>query len=460
MGFFDRITGKSAAPIPESGASTAPASAGDGSAARVVARLEAARECLDQKDLKGALAIYEEVLATSGDRADVLVAISGDLGATGNIPQIIELVAPRYDANRHGFAIGINLLQAYLAMRNADAAQHVLDILFALKRPELEDRLHGFSNAIAELITEGTVRGMPEAEALAAQGGAGGPAPVGLALISISRPIWAYGLEFVPEILPAKAGKMRRVAFAQLSLPGAYSDVDAAMRQPEDELGRLSRAIPLWFAETFYFSPAYSPIAALGSYHGEDGVRRPAIFPTDWSIDNLRQLSDSGQEGLDYVFTGSLRREAGEMSLVLRVWEMKKMRERKQIAIRWTPATADVELAKLHEYIRAFMEWTPYPEGQGIPYASPVAVSAWLDALAAILCLFLNEKGLLAKEQLPEYGPILDAFAPHAFSPTASSLAWISLRSRTTKLGLAPGMSDVLLSRHPAVASARKLLEA
>ena len=64
------------------------------------------------------------------------------------------------------------------------------------------------------------------------------------------------------------------------------------------------------------------------------------------------------------------------------------------------------------------------------------------------------------KRQLPEFPPILDAFAPHAFSPPASSLAWISLRSRVTALGLAPAMSQVLLSRHPAVVRARKLIDA
>ena len=56
--------------------------------------------------LPGALAIYEEVLAASGDRADVLVAISGDLGSHGHVAEIIELVAPRYDAERHGPATG------------------------------------------------------------------------------------------------------------------------------------------------------------------------------------------------------------------------------------------------------------------------------------------------------------------------------------------------------------------
>jgi hypothetical protein len=140
MGFFDRFNSKKAGPVvqpatsaPESAAAGAPAASGG-----VKPRLAVAREKLEAKDLPGALAIYEEILAGgAGDRADVLVAISGDLGSHGHVAEIIELVAPRYDADRHGPATGLNLLQAYLAVHNADAAQHVLDILFALQRPEL-----------------------------------------------------------------------------------------------------------------------------------------------------------------------------------------------------------------------------------------------------------------------------------------------------------------------------------
>lgn len=459
MGLFDQLTGNPESSAAGNGNLPQPAPGADPSALSVGPRLAAARERLDETDLKGALAIYEEVLASAGDRADVLVAISGDLGSTGNIAPIIELVAPRYDAQRHGSAIGLNLLQAYLAVRDADAAQHVLDILFALNRPELEDRLHGFSNAIAELISEGKVQGIPQADPQAAQG-AGAPPSVGLALVTLSRPVWAYGLEAFEEILPKKEGKVRRVAFGQLALPGAYADFDAAVIQPEDELGRLSRAIPLWLAETFYFSPHYSSIAALGSFHGTDGVRRPAIFPAEWSVENLRQLADTTSYGLDYIFTGSLRREGEETVLLLRVWEVKKHRERKQISTRWTAATADAELAKVHEYVRAFMEWAPYPEGAGIPFSPPSSPTAWLDAQAALLGLFMVEKNLMPAEQLPDFAPILDAFAPHAFSPPASSLAWISLRSRATALKRAPGTTDVLLSRHPAVARARTLIDA
>jgi hypothetical protein len=459
MGFFDRLTGKPDSPAPAGG--TVPVAPGtDAPVTGVAPRLVAARDKLEQKDLPGALTIYEEVLATAGDRADVLVTISGDLGATGNIPEIIDLVAPRYDALRHGPATGINLVQAYLAVRNADAAQHILDILFSLNRPDLEDRLHGFSNAVAELISNGVVRGIPQyASQSMDEDNPAAQVRIEVALVSISRPIWSYGLESVPEALPKKDGKMRRIAFAQLSVPGAYPDPDAAMRQPEDDLGRLSRALPLWFAETFYFSPLYSPIAALGCLH-EGTKRSRAIFSTDWTVDNLKKLVETAAGGLDYIFTGSLRREGAGYVLVLRVWEVKKMRERKQFTITWTPATADAELTKLHEFIRAFMEWAPYPEGPVITYASPSTPTVWLDTLAALFGMFLVEKNLESKEHLGPVAPVFDALAPHAFSPPASSLAWITLRLKAAALGLEPTLSEVLLSRHPAVTQARALIGA
>src|SRR5689334_6478501 len=119
MGFFDRLAGKK--PEPSSSPGSEPAStAGSGAPAKTVkSQLDAGREKLDAKDLAAALAIYEELLASNaGDRADVLVAISGDLGSRGYVAQIVELIAPRYDADRHGPATGLNLIQAYLALRD------------------------------------------------------------------------------------------------------------------------------------------------------------------------------------------------------------------------------------------------------------------------------------------------------------------------------------------------------
>jgi hypothetical protein len=438
MGFFDRSPGKK----PTSSAPTEPTAAG---AAAVMPQLIAAREKLEAKDLPGALALYEETLALAGDRADVLVTISGDLGVNGHVREIIELVAPRYDAERHGPATGLNVLQAYLAVRNAEAAQHVLDILFALQRPELEERLHGFSNAIAELIHEDLPPLDPTGAPPAAEAAR-------INLVSISKPIWFYGLEaLTAQILPPKEGKFRRVAFTQLALPGVTDLAERAQR-PEDELGRLSRAVPLWLAETFYFSPHYQPIAAVGVMN----QRHYALFGPEWTADNLRQLVDTTDGGLDYIFTGALREAAGDYELLLRVWEVKKFKERKTFTVRWNPTTADADLGQLHEQIRAFMEWSS--EKTGISYVPPKRPRVWLDTLGASLSLFFGGKALLPKDQLTLPDVVVGAAAEQAATGEAASLAWLTLRHAACQLGLARDLAEVQLHLTAVVKEAQQLL--
>ena len=457
MGFFDRFAAKKAGtpspaePVVGANPGASPASVPTGG---VKPRLAAAREQLEAKDLPAAMAIYEEILAApggAGDRADVLVAISGDLGSHGHVEEIVELIAPRYDAGRHGPATGLNLLQAYLATGNADAAQHVLDILFALNRPELEDRLHGFSNALAELIA-----------APASAAPSGGPAaPDGapkVGLITISKPIWAYGLEaMTAQLLPPKDGRLRRVAFAQLALPGRGTNL-AALEQaikPEDELGRLARAIPLWLAETFYFSPRYAPVAAIGHLVTAPGVNRYLDFNAEWSLENLRQLVDTTEGGLDYVFTGALRGKDGDYDLVLRVWEVKSFRERKSFSARWTPATADTVLAQLLGEVRAFMEWSP--ASAALAFAIPAQPRAWLDTLGASLGLFLLGKNIIPREQLAPVADDLRAAGESAAAGEIASLAFLTLRARAAQLGFEP-VPEAPLARSALVNEARQHL--
>ncbi len=448
MGFFDRFLSKSN-PAENPPAPAEPSASGGG----VLPQLVAARERLEAKDLPGALAIYEQVLASAGDRADVLVTISGDLGVTGHVHQIVELVAPRYDAERHGPATGMNLLQAYLALRQADAAQHVLDILFALQRPELEDRLHGFSNAIAELMHTGAppVDLAAQAPAAAETAAATEEAPK-VNFVSLSRPIWSYGLEAMnAQILPAKGEKLRRVAFTQFALLGV-PNLGELMIQPETDEGRLTRAIPLWLAETFYFSAHYSPIAVIGVMDRKHHV----VVGAEWTTENLRQLAETTEGGLDYIFTGALKVTNGDHELVLRVWEVKKFRERKTIKLRWTPATADSELAQLHEHIRGFMEWSP--ESSGITYTPPSHPAAWLATLGSSLSLFLADKELLAREQLVLPSAVVNSAAEQAVSSEAASLAWLTLSAAARRHQLVGPLAEVQLRPTPLVKQARESL--
>jgi hypothetical protein len=416
MGFFDRKPADKPEPTPAPGAEKTSAAGG------VLPQLAAAREKLKARDVAGAMAIYEGVLTGAGDRADVLVTISGDLGSSGHVKELIELLAPRYDAEKHGAAAGINLLQAYLVTRNAEAAQHLLDLLFSLRRPELEGRLVGFSNAVAELFvsdTEAAAAPMTDSEAK-------------ISLVSISKPVWFYGLEaLAPHLLSRKEGRLRRVAFAQCSLPG-LENAAARAAQPEDALGRLSRGLPLWFAETFGASAGYDTNAAIGA----SDRKHYAIFPTEWTAENIRQLNDTTEGGLDYVVTGALRNRNDDFELTLRIWEVKKYRELKAFATRWTPSTADAELGKFHELVRGYMEWKP--AGDGLAYAAPAAPAAYVQALGAALTLFLGEKGVLAPDQAAPNTEVLLQSAKANPDDARAQLALVAAVLRLKAQGITP----------------------
>jgi hypothetical protein len=389
----------------------------------VLPQLAAAKAKLVAKDLPGAMAVYEEVLASAGDRPDVLLTLSGDLGTHGHVRELVELVAPRYDAQRHGPGPGLNLLQAYIALRQPEAAQHLLDLLFALGRPDLEERLFGFSRAIAEIdfaSEEAAVHIAPEERRIS--------------LVSVSKPAWFYGLEGQADrLLPPREGKLRRVAFAQCALLGAANPMERAAR-PEDATGRFTRGFALWLADTFWASAGYEAIAGVGVF----SPKHFALFPVEWTPDNIRQLNDSVEGGLDYVVTSALRERNDDYELNVRIWEVKKFRELKVFTARWTPADADAALRQLHEQLRAYMEWRALPAGQGLAYAAPASPLPYVQALGASIAQFLAEKEVIA----PDHGPADTAvFLQAAQANPADARAQLALVSALLRMrarGVAP----------------------
>jgi len=448
MGIFDRLSKKSEPAKPA--AVTEALIPQTLAQSPITTRLHEAREKLDHKDLPAAITIYEEVLHSSGDRADVLVTISGDLGSTGNVDKVIELVAPKYDATRHGPATGINVLQAYIAVRNAEAAQHILDLLFSLNRPDLEERLYGFSNAISEIMLGGDTAFAPAPVQADAQSEHG---PLKVAIVTISKPIWFYGLEALEaKILPAKLGPTRRIAFTQLALPGAYFDVMQEMNMPEDDLAKLSKAIPLWLSEGFLSSSAYTPITAIAFIEFADGSRNPMIFDAEWSTEQLRQMNESNSDHVDYAVTGILKHRAGDYELTLKVWEIKKYRERKQFIARWNPATANEELNKLRQTLCTYMECSPI----GLALTQTDKPRLWLDSLGAALNLFLAEKKLLALDKLPALDALGKAMITLTSESEAASLGWINFEKRCQQLSLDISKQNVKFFNSTLVSEAKQ----
>ena len=178
-------------------------------------------------------------------------------------------------------------------------------------------------------------------------------------------------------------------------------------------------------------------------------------FGSEWTTENLRQLVDTTEGGLDYIVSGSLRNNSGDYDLMLRVWDVKTFRERKTFSVRWTPLTVDAALTQLHTQFRMYMEWSP--ASAAFAYTIPAQPRGWLDTLSASLGLFLVGKTIVAREQLAPVEQDLKDSAQRAAGSEAASLAFLTLRARAVKLGYAM-TAEISLARSPLVIQAQKTL--
>lgn len=196
------------------------------------------RQRLKAGDVDAAIAKFHEVLAQGTYDRDTLLTISGDLGNAGYIVQAVELVAPHYDPALHTPQTGLNLLHAYLHLARLEEGEALLDRLYALNMPPLKHHLDALSRQYQDRRREATPSRPVEESSLQ------------IAQVPFELPIWMYGLRDPDWLLTRKPADARRVLF--LMLGKVMQGTRQAEEQREDEAGRLSRAIPLYLAESAY----------------------------------------------------------------------------------------------------------------------------------------------------------------------------------------------------------------
>lgn len=200
------------------------------------AQLWLARAALKDRDLERALALYRESLdrAPRPAPADLLMQISGDLGNTAHLPEILQLVEPQFDASTHGLPVGNNLLKAHLDLGQIDHARRVLDQLYALQRPDWRETLSYWDNEIAK------ARLAPEPPPQAAA--------LKVAMLRIEGPVWLRPDSPAADLFPARPGNRPLITFLGSCAEVPTNSKRVAVQMP-DFIGRLSRALPLFLAE-------------------------------------------------------------------------------------------------------------------------------------------------------------------------------------------------------------------
>jgi tetratricopeptide (TPR) repeat protein len=202
------------------------------------AQLFLARDALENGKDDEATRLYEEVLARAQPvPADLLMHLSGDLGTHGRAEELLRLTLPRFDIATHGLMVGNNLLRAYLDLGMVAEARKLLERLYAQQRPDWREHLEQWERRVDDAQKRyGEVTG-----------------PIEVIVYRLDQPVWAHGTLGFDTVLPVKQADSPRIIFVCASGEAAVDESGGkVVAQPTNELGRLTRALPLFLAEECY----------------------------------------------------------------------------------------------------------------------------------------------------------------------------------------------------------------
>jgi tetratricopeptide (TPR) repeat protein len=268
------------------------------------AQLWLARHHLERKEIETARALYVDVLAGGKFDAAALMMISGDLGNHGQIPMALELIGPVYDEHKHDPVAGLNLLRACQELGKVDEGEALLTRLYALGFAPIKQQLDQFAQAFQEMRKESAQATPIDVDSLT------------IVTIAVDQPIWHYGLRNADWLFSKKAEDAPKIGFFALSK--VVDGTESAESQREDDLGRFTRAIPLYLAEAAHYWSDYAASTYILNVEGGGPV------VSGGEIDG-NALFDIVPEEMKYFVTGEIactgEGDDAQWRVVLSLWD-------------------------------------------------------------------------------------------------------------------------------------------
>jgi tetratricopeptide (TPR) repeat protein len=210
------------------------------------AQLWLARPELNAGNVASARAMYEEALTRAPKPVppDFMMQMSGDLGAKGFLRELIELTIPHFSPEWHGMPVGNNLIKALVDTGNLDPAEQVKAALWAQNRPDWKDALLFWDAEIARrrVAAVDAASGVPQQQQPQQQ-------QLQVGMLRVDGPVWLPPGSPARRLFSVKSPSAPKVTF----LGGTAEAPEAADPQSQvqiaDALGRMTRSLPLFFAE-------------------------------------------------------------------------------------------------------------------------------------------------------------------------------------------------------------------
>ena len=268
------------------------------------AQLWLARAALKSGDLEPALSLYRESLSRAPKPVpgDLLMQVSGDLGNTGHLPEILQLVEPHFDPATHGLQVGNNLIKAHIDLGQSDEAWRILDQLYALQRPDWKENLSYWDTELAK----GRVGLSPPPS----------PQSMKVAMLTIEGPVWLKPASPAAELFPAKEPDGPAICFLG-STAEIATNSKRVRQQLSDAPGRLSRAVPLFLAEAMEFGSDAHVQTLVPWIVGE--TPGFVLSGVPWTDENAATYARQGETKNDFAVITHLKPNSDPWTVALRL---------------------------------------------------------------------------------------------------------------------------------------------
>jgi hypothetical protein len=218
--------------------------------------------------------------------------VTGDLGRAGALEDLVRLAAHRYKPEIHGPPAGMNIARALKDLGRTEEARAIVRRLQAMRWAPLAAPLAELDSQIA---TSALPRHDDSIPAIIAAG--------------FEAPLWTRGLFDPTWLLPARADDVPCLILFTLAnemLAGTSSQV-----QRSDAQGGLTRAIPLYLAETLQLKFLLRVRCAILVAKG----RGPVVLGKPLQHEDLARLLPEKAAARCIVVTGSLVPEGIRLQL-------------------------------------------------------------------------------------------------------------------------------------------------
>ena len=341
------------------------------------AHLFRARLHLSSGEDEQAAALYREVLDGEAALADGMVMAATDLLQAGKADLLEELVLPRFEPGKHHPQTGVVLLHHYRIKQDHEAGEELLHRMHVFYGHAIGNELQPFT-AEFDRMRLATLPPPPTP-----------PANPRVNVMRLDRPIWYAGLDDPQWLLPKKDAGHKHVLFFALSVDGQPK----LPPEQEEELGRATRSLPLWFAEQAWLTTPNRGTAALAmAEHGGW-----AILGNPWPEEQLCEQLPEAERGQTVLVTGQLKVDGERRRIELRAFDC---------ATRVRLGEAVAEGAQ-HEHGNMLLQlmselwpWIGGAAGQQPSIGDAPHWHRYADALAQHAALVITATGGMPKERL------------------------------------------------------------